>query len=293
MPPRPEHIVDARVRLPFDRRPISPRPAHLAERYDSVLATDLTRETPFEQLLIDMDECGVSSAIMHAEYEYGDPAQELNEAVAEIVSDYPDRFVGFGTVSLAGLRPERCVRQLQEVADLGLRGINIQPCFFGLSIDHRLLYPIYSKASELGLIVAVHTGVNYSTHDAIASERPLLLDQVACDFSELKLMACHGGWPWVPEMVAVARRHPNVTIELGGLAPKYLGVPGSGWEVLYRYMDTLLPDQVLFGTDWPVFPMERAIREWTELQLKPSTLENVLARNTVRLVGLTAPVAGD
>lgn len=293
MPLKPERIIDARVRLPFDHRPKSRRPAHLSERYDSVLASDLTRERPFEQLLMDMDAYGVSSAIMHAEYEYGDPAQALNEAVAAIVSDYPDRFVGFGTVSLQGIRPERCVRQLQEVADLGLLGINIQPCFFGLSIDHRLLYPIYSKASELGLVVAIHTGVNYSSHDPIASERPLLLDQVACDFSELKLMACHGGWPWVAEMVAVARRHPNVMIELGGLAPQYLAVPGSGWEVLYRYMDTLLSDQVLFGTDWPVIPMGRAIHEWTELSLKPATLENVLGLNTMRLLGSAAAVVGD
>jgi hypothetical protein len=281
------------VRLPLDQRPASARPDHLAERYDSILATNLTRGNAFEQLLSDMDECGVGSAIMHAEYEFGDPADDLNEAVARIVAEHPSRFFGFGTVSLERLRPERCVRQVQEVADLGLRGINIQPCFFGLPIDHRLLYPIYSKATELGLVVAVHTGVNYSTRDPMRAEHPMLLDQVACDFSELKLIACHGGWPWVAEMVAVARRHPHVMIELGGLAPQYLAAAGSGWEVLLRFMDSLLSDQVLFATDWPVVATERAVREWTELPLKSSTLEKALSQNAMRLLGVDAPVGSE
>jgi predicted TIM-barrel fold metal-dependent hydrolase len=186
----------------------------------------------------------------------------------------------------------RAVAQVARAAELGLRGINIQPSFFSMPIDHAQLYPVYAKASEHGLGVGVHTGVNYTSHLPIKHDHPLQLDQVACDFPELTLIACHAGWPWAAEMVAVARKHPNVYLEFGGLAPKYVGSAGTGWEVVFRFMNSLLSKQVLFGTDWPVFPMPRALEEWRTLGLKPAVLEALLGGNADRLLGRreTSPV---
>jgi predicted TIM-barrel fold metal-dependent hydrolase len=182
--------------------------------------------------------------------------------------------------------------EVARAAELGLRGINIQPSFFSMPIDHAQLYPVYAKASEHGLGVGVHTGVNYTSHLPIKHDHPLQLDQVACDFPELTLIACHAGWPWAAEMVAVARKHPNVYLEFGGLAPKYVGSAGTGWEVVFRFMNSLLSKQVLFGTDWPVFPMPRALEEWRTLGLKPAVLEALLGGNADRLLGRreTSPV---
>ena len=177
------------------------------------------------------------------------------------------------------------VRQVARVAELGLHGINIQPSHFGLPIDHPQLYPVYAKACELGLGVGVHTGVNYTSHLPIKHDHPLHLDQVACDFADLILVACHAAWPWTTEMVAVARKHPNVYLEFGGLAPKYVGSPGTGWEPAFRCMNSLLAKQDLFGTDWPEFPIQRAIAEWRDLRLKPAVLETLLAGNANGLLG--------
>lgn len=85
--------------------------------------------------------------------------------------------------------------------------------------------------------------------------------------------------------MAVARKHPNVYLEFGGLAPRYVGAPGTGWEVVFRFMNSLLSRQVLFGTDWPVFPMARALAEWRELGLKPQVLDALLSGNAERLLG--------
>jgi predicted TIM-barrel fold metal-dependent hydrolase len=278
--------VDARVRLPLDQRPAAAReypPQHTAG-YDAVLGLAETRGRPLADLLEDMDATGVACAVVHAEYEHGDFADDLNEAVAKVVSEHAGRFWGFGTVSLDGLRPMRAARQVTRVADLGLAGINIQPCFFDLAIDESRLYPVYAKASELDLVVAVHTGINYARAKAMDGEHPLRLDRVASHFPDLRLIACHGAWPWVTELVAVARRHPNVFIDFGGLAPKYVGQPGTGWEVLRRFMENLLTNRVLFATDWPVFSMQRALKEWHEMGLRPSTVDALTRTNILRLL---------
>jgi len=279
-------IIDARVRLPQELRPPYQGPVRQEYhvQYDAVLNVSSNRMKSLQDLLREMDESGVDHAIMHAEYEYGDRADALNEAVAEVVQKYPERFSGFGTISMEFFRPMQAVKQVVRIYELGLIGINIQPAFFHMPIDDRRLYPVYAKAAELGLAVAIHTGVNYSVAHPLKNEHPLLLDQVACDFPELTLIACHAAWPWIPEMVAVARKHPNVLMDFGGLSPKYIGVQGSGWEVMYKFMNSLLMDQVLFATDWPVFSMDRAIKEWKQLSLKSEALDKILGLNANKII---------
>lgn len=285
-------IVDARVRLPQElRRPVrGSSPALLHEQYDRIL--DLTGKTEagtMAALLAALDDTGVSSAVLHAEYEDDAEASQLNEAVAAVVRDQPERFVGVGTVDLPPETPSRAARQVAAVAALGLVGVNVQPAFFGMDIDDRRLYPAYARAEELGLVVAVHTGVNYSRLHPIRHERAELLDQVACDFPDLRLVACHAGWPWVAEYCAVARRHPTVYLELGGLAPKYVGRAGSGWDVLLSLLPKVLTDQVLFATDWPVMPQQRVLEEWRAMGLEPAVLDRVLGANARELFWKDGP----
>lgn len=277
-------IIDARIRLPMELRPEDPDvDLHaLHARYDSVLNLSSNLSKTFDDLVREMKEARIDHGIIHAEYEYGHFADELNEQVADIVRQYPDLFSGFGTISMQNLQPLKAVRQVERVKELGLKGINIQPAFFGVSIDDRRLYPVYAKAHELGLFVAIHTGINYSTIHPIRHEHPLLLDQVACDFPGLKLIACHASWPWIPELIAIARKHPNILLEFGGLAPKYIGIPGSGWEMMNHFMRNLLADQLLFATDWPVMSMKRAVEEWKGLGLKDEVLMKVLGGNAGR-----------
>jgi predicted TIM-barrel fold metal-dependent hydrolase len=284
-------VIDARVRLPSPLRTSLADGGDVHRDYDAVLDVGKAWTKDLAELQDEMDASGISHAIVHAEHERGDVADQFNEEVARLVASDPRRYSGFGTVSLEPLDVMRAVRQIDKIAELGLLGVNIQPAFFGHEIDDRKLYPLYAKASELGLAVGLHTGINYSRRHPIAGERPIHLDRVACDFPETTLIACHGAWPWVAEIVAVARRHPNVMIDFGGLAPKYLGVPGSGWEVMRQFMDTVLRDQVLFATDWPVFPQKRAVEEWFDLGLRAETLEALMNANVRRLLSAATGAA--
>ena len=278
-------VIDFRVRLPEELRPTMEKPKELTTQYDAVLDISSKSGQTLDDLKGQMDELGVDHAVVHAEFEIGDPADELNRAVAKVVADDPDRFTGIGTFSTTPLDIMRAVEQVAFCKEAGMVGVTTEPSFFHMGIDDRRLYPIYAKAVELDLMVCLHTGVNYGVTHPIRNDHPLMLDDVACDFPTLKLIACHAGWPWVAEMVAVARKHPNVYMEFGGLAPKYLGAPGTGWEVMYRFMNSLLQDQILFGTDWPVISLDRALSEWRDLGLKTQVLAKALGGNAARLIG--------
>ncbi len=53
--------------------------------------------------------------------------------------------------------------------------------------------------------------------------RPIpYIDEVALDFPELSIVCGHVGYPWTEEMVAVARKHPNVYIDTSAYTTKRL-----------------------------------------------------------------------
>jgi predicted TIM-barrel fold metal-dependent hydrolase len=54
---------------------------------------------------------------------------------------------------------------------------------------------------------------------------------------------------------------------------------------MFRFMNSLLSGQVLHGTDWPVFPMDRALSEWRNGGLRPDVLDALIGGNAQRLLG--------
>ncbi len=278
--------IDFRVRVPSALWPELDIPEENVKQYDAVL--DIKNKAAagqtMEDLLRVIDANSIDHAVIHAEHEFADISDALNRTVADIVANDPDRFTGIGTVSLEGFTIKRALHQIEECSEMGFIGLSIQPAFFGFSIDDKRLYPVYAKAVGKNLLVALHTGINYTTHRPFSTENPILLDNIACDFPDLTIVASHAGWPWVAEMVAVARKHPNIYMEFGGLAPKYVGAQGGGWEMMYRFMNSVLADQILFATDWPTMGPQRVLGEWEALDLKPHVLKKLLAENARKLI---------
>ena len=86
-------------------------------------------------------------------------------------------------------------------------------------------------------------------------------------------------------MVGIARRHANVFINLSSHRPKYIAKPGSGWEMLLQFGNTLLQDQIVFasGANDLGVAVSTLVSEVRELPLKPQTIEKWLFGNATRL----------
>lgn len=238
-----------------------------------------------ENMLASMDEADIDKAVIQAEYGGSGDYHALNNAAARIAHDHADRFPA-AFMCLNPLVDENMVKVLERgIAEHGFRGVNIQAWAVRVSSTDSRFWPVYAKCQELGLIVTVHSSISFNVDRALDYSHVNHLDKIACDFPELTLVANHGGWPWVLEMMAVAWKHPNVYIELGGVSPKYFGTPGSGWEPLMQYGNSLLQNQVLFATD-NMLPHKRCVDELRQLSLKEEVKERWLAGNAARLLGM-------
>ena len=222
--------------------------------YSRVYRGEATHEEDWrgsvEGILRSMEEAGVDKAVLQAEHGgIHEDYHALNEATYRIAKAHPDKFpVCF--MCLNPLVDEDMVKVLERgVKEQGFRGVNYQAWSVNFSSTDSRFWPVYARCQELGLIVAIHSSINFSVDRSLYLSHVSHLDKIACDFPELVLVANHGGWPWVTEMIAVAWKHANVYIEIGAVSPKYIGASGSGWEPLMRYGNSLLQDRVLFATD--------------------------------------------
>ena len=140
------------------------------------------------------------------------------------------------------------MRELERrVRDEGFHALGVSALVDGIPASDRRFYPLYTKAAELGVPVRIYSSMNYATDRPYDLGHPRHLDQVAMDFPELTLIGGLGGWPWVNEMVALVRRHPNLHMDTSAHRAKYLGQRGSGWEMLMQFGNTLIQDKVLVG----------------------------------------------
>jgi predicted TIM-barrel fold metal-dependent hydrolase len=284
-------VIDFRVRppLPESMQQLEELPEfeHYRKLYQrSSRLGKIDFECGWEALLSEMDEAGVEKALLVAEDMHLTMGRKVsNDIIAAGVRRHPNRFLG-----LASVDPNdrsKAVSELERaVKELGLVGLTLWPPFHKLPANHRLYYPLYEKALELGIFVVLHTSVNFSRSSPLEVSRPFYLDGVAVDFPELRLVASHAGWPWVTELMAVAWRHPNVFMEISAMRPKYMTRSGSGWEPLLNYGNTILQDRVMFATSWPLLPLKRTVDEVRNFPLEDPVKEKWLYRNAAGFLGL-------
>jgi len=283
-------VIDFRVRPPIPESYAEvPELEHYLKLYQkSSVLKDFDFKKGWDALLAEMDEAGVTKAILVAEdFEETLGKKVPNEAIAAGVKKYPDRF--FGLASVDPHKGKKAVQELEHaVKDLEMVGLTLWPCFHKIYSNDKKYYPLYEKCLELGIFVVIHTSINFSSVSKLDLGRPIYLDEVAMDFPDLRIIASHAGWPWVLEMIAVAWRHPNVYMEISAMRPKYMAREHSGWGPLLNYGNTILQDRIMFATSWPLLPFKRSVEEVQALPLKKSVKEKWLYQNAAKFLNIEA-----
>jgi predicted TIM-barrel fold metal-dependent hydrolase len=214
-----------------------------------------------DELVALMDAAGVTHAVANA-------LDGLWEPVLELVDAHPERF-SF-SVEVDPRRGMETVRQVERaVRDHGAVLVRMVPFVIGLPPSDRVYYPVFSKCVELGVPVAVNTGIPAPPMPA-EPQRPLHLDDVVRHFPELTVIMQHGAHPWWDEALALALKYPNLYLMTSAWAPRHL--PAS----LLHFMNTRGTGKVLFASDYPALAFERCVREARELDLRPGVLESFL-----------------
>ena len=208
-----------------------------------------------------------------------------NEEILEAAHANSDMMVAFASIDPhTGRFGAREARRL--IAD-GVRGFKFHPTCQGFFPNDRMAYKLYEVIAENKLPAIFHsghsgigTGMRGGGGMRLKYSNPIHVDDVAVDFPDMKIIIAHPSWPWQDEALSVCLHKPNVYIDLSGWSPKYFP------PQLVQYANTQLKKKILFGSDFPLIPPDRWIKDFKEAAFKPEVHDLILKHNAIEALGL-------
>ena len=210
-----------------------------------------------------------------------------NYEIAEFAAKHDDICIPFASID-----PHKGKLGAREARDLienyGVQGFKFHHIMQAIDPADRVGYPIYEVIAEHKLPAIFHTG-----HSGMGTGmrggggvrlkygQPMLVDDVAVDFPDMKIILAHPSWPWVDESLSMALHKDNVYIDLSGWSPKYFQ------PQIISYANTQLRKKMLFGSDFPLIHPQKWIDAALQVGFREDVLPGIMKDNAARLLGLT------
>ena len=218
-------------------------------------------------------------------------AQDVNNRAAAIASRSPDKIIGFMSVHpndpAVMDEMERCVN------DLKLRGMKLGPNYQVFDPLGEEAKRVYGYAERQGLPIVFHQGTSPFPNAPLRYAHPLVMDEVAMAFPDLKIVMAHMGHPWHADCIAVVRKHPNVYADVSG----QLYRPWSMYNSLRLAYEWGVMHKLLFASDWPLTtPAENidALRGFNGFarqhhlpEVPDDLFEGIINRDSLSILGLS------
>ena len=257
-----------------------------------------TRTVPemADELFTQMTEAGIDHAVVLSSYTANQHRPHIDELVQAVGNDPRITLV-------EGIRwrydEERTdLFRLEERIRAGqVKGIKLYPGYDHYAINDPSLESIFRIAAKYDVPVMIHTGDTYSPHAKVRHAHPLLVDDVAVDFPDVRFLMCHLGNPWFQDCAQVLYKNDNVYADISGLT---LGDFEYEFEryVMQRVRDMIVymgepGRQLLFGTDWPLAGMKSYVRFLEGMEVSDEDREHIAWQTAAELFRIdTEALAG-
>ena len=219
----------------------------------------------------------------------------VNDTVAEYIRTDSKKLIGFAAI--CPTEDNALAEVDRAVQELGLRGLKMAPIYGGWDpLDPRAL-KIFARAEELGLPIMFHQGATYPRKAPLKYANPILLEDIALRYPDLKMIIAHIGHPWELEAIVLIRKQPNVFADISALFYR----PWQYYNSLRLAIEYGVADKLLFGTDYPITTFDESVKGLhdivklsQEMRLPPlpeNLPDQILQRDTLGLLGLEDPAA--
>ncbi len=234
-----------------------------------------TRTPDAAAFIAEMDDAGIETAVMVAR---SVPGVRIDNAVlSELQKNSGGRLLGVASIDPQQLGADMLDHARHALTTLGLAGINLDAGFFAtpLRADDDTLLPLYDLCQQQGVPAFVMSG---PTTPDLRFNDPLSIDNVAKQFPKLPIVCCHGFYPNIDGMLAVAFRNENVIVS----PDMYVFSPGGD-----RYVEAangFMAEQFVFGSSFPFRPMRQGVEEFRALPLREDVREKAFYSTAKRVL---------
>lgn len=191
-------------------------------------------------LLAEMDRMGVEKSVLLAI----DPPGSFHVSQSYIENTAKtERLIPF-----CGINPRspRWEEHMDKCLEMGARGIKIHPYLQGMPPSDRRVLKLIERWSKSGYPVLFHTSHN-GLEPAILRKLSDIEHYAAPlkKFPNTMFVFGHAGMGDYAYASKIAKAHGNTYLEIGGQPAAHIR----------KIIEILGNDRVLFGTDWPVYPL--------------------------------------
>ncbi len=209
-----------------------------------------------------------------------------NEEIARFANDNDDIMMAFASID-----PHKskfgAIEARRMIEEFGVKGFKFHPPIQNFHPHDRMAWPIYEVIAEYGLPAIFHTG-----HSGMGTGmrggggirlkygQPMMVDDVAVDFPDMKIILAHPSWPWTDESLSMALHKENVFIDLSGWSPKYFP------KQVIHYANTQLKHKMLFGSDFPLIKPDKWMDAAKDAGFREEVMPMIMKDNAAKLLGL-------
>ena len=242
---------------------------------------------PLKLCMKQMDAAGIDKSVISAEDVTTKEGSTIvsNEEVRKLVDLYPERLIGFASVDPN--REDALAVAEKAFTELKLDGLKLSPAMQWFYPNDEKVYPLYELCIRYNKPVLFEAGMTWVKNSPSKYSNPLLFEDVAIKYTELRFCLQHFGWPWTRETVMLLLKYPNVYADTGLLyfdSPKQFFNTTFNVQLGEYWIDRMLYDKVLFGSTYPRIEQKRMVEAADSLTLRPLQRRMVMGLNAQKFI---------
>ncbi|HBU13155.1 MAG TPA: amidohydrolase [Clostridiales bacterium] len=245
---------------------------------------------PMSLFMTQLNAAGLDKAVLLAEDLTTTVGQAIvsNEEVKQLVDLEPERLIGFAAVD-----PKRsdAIEVLEKAFGAqNMAGLRLNPASQRfMPNDDALMKPIYECCIKHNKPILFDAGMSWIKNAPSKYSQPLVFEDVALEYPDLRICLAHYGWPWIMDTTMLLLKYPNVYADTALL---YFDSPKQFFQTTFNvqmgeyWIDRMLADKVIFGSNYPRIEQKRMVQAVDTLTLRPQNKAKVMGENARRFLGM-------
>lgn len=252
-------------------------PDKIAEKASGATGNFYTLDMAFDGKVSTMleagEQAGIEKFIIQSVATTPKQVRSINGFIAETVKTYPEKLYGLGT-----LHPdsEDMAGDVEHLVELGLKGVKLHPDIQGFKLDDYHCLKIYELCEKFSLPVLIHTGDSRYDYS-----NPNRLIPILNIYDNMTVIGAHfGGWSMWEEAAELLHGRKNFYVDCSS------SFYALNDETIVKLIRMYGVDNVVFGTDYPMWNMKTEVDRLKSLPLTDEEKEKIFCKNAERIYNL-------
>lgn len=249
-------------------------------------------EKNLDFILKEMEQNSVDHAVIIAGFSKKDGHNISTKSLLALTKNIQNISV-IGSIDVLNYQKDDLAQLDEWAKDRSIVGIKLYTGYQHFYPNDERCKHIYELCLTYDITVIFHSGDTLAgsvENPKVKYAHPLHIDEIAADLPQLKIVIAHMGNPWLIDCAEVLYKNPNVYADISGLVvgdeldTPYGELMKKRIEELITYIEPT--HKLLYGTDWPLCPMNSYIRFANSLNLSEEFRERLFYKNAVEVFKL-------